>query len=66
MVDSLSFKEASKPIRDISLRMVIISSLLDLINKAQVEGLKWENWKEEIMRVQISLFVKDSHRLLIQ
>ena len=60
MVDALCRKATSTPIRDLCLRMVIISSLLDLIKKAQVEGLKKENWKEKRIRGQISLFDRDS------
>ena len=56
MADALSRK----------LAMILVSPSLDLIKKAQVEGLKRENWKEEEIRGQISLFVRDSRGLLIQ
>ena len=41
-------------------------SLLDMIKKAQVEGLKRENWKLERIRGQIPLFVWDGRGLLTQ
>ena len=43
MVDALSRKAVSAPIRDILLRMVITSPLLELIKKDQAEVLKREN-----------------------
>ena len=56
MVDSLSHKAVSSPIDDLCLRVVIISPLLDMIKKVQVEGLKKENWKVERIREHIPLF----------
>ena len=47
VVDVLSCKAASALIRDVCLRMKMISSLLDMIKEDQVEGLKKENWKIE-------------------
>ena len=43
MADALSRKVMTEPIGDLYMRMVIISPLLELINNAQVEGLKKEN-----------------------
>ena len=47
VTDALSRKKMSTPIGDIYMRMAVISPLLELIKKAQVEGLKRENWKVE-------------------
>ena len=46
VADALSRKVAITPIRDLCLRMVIVSPPLDLIKKVKVEGLKRDNWKE--------------------
>ena len=46
----------STPVGDVYLRMVVISPLLDLFKKGQVEGLKKENWKAERIRGQIPFF----------
>ena len=40
VVDALSCKAASTPIRDICLRMTVTSSLVDMIKGERVEGLK--------------------------
>lgn len=40
IASALSYKAASAPIRDLRLRMTIISSLLDLIIEAHVERIK--------------------------
>ena len=44
--------------------MVIISPLMDMIMKSQVEGLTKENWKAERIRGKIPLFVRDNKGLL--
>ena len=61
---TLSRKAASTPIRDVCLRMVVTSPLLDLIKETQVEGLKNENWKVEQIRGEIPLFIMDNCGLL--
>ena len=42
VADALGHKAMSAPIRDICMRMVIVSPLLELIKKAQMKGLKRE------------------------
>ena len=64
VVDALSHKAASAPIRDVCLRMTVISPLLDMIKEARVEGLKRENRKIEWIRGQIPLFVQDGQGVL--
>ena len=64
VADGLSRKTESAPIRDVFLRMKVISPLLDMIKEAQEEGLKREEWKIEWIRGKISLFDRDSHGLL--
>ena len=46
--------------------MIIVSPLLDMIKKVQVEGFKRENWKEESIWFHILLFVRDYRGLLTQ
>ena len=43
VANALSRKTVSTPIKDVWLRMMVISPLLDMIKKAQVEGLKKDN-----------------------
>ena len=43
VADALSRKAASAPIRDVCLRITVISPLLDMIKEGQVEGLKKDN-----------------------
>ena len=45
--NSLSRKATSAPIRDICLRMIITSPLLDLIKEARIEGLKEDKLEEK-------------------
>ena len=59
VADDLSRKTASASIRDVCLRMTVISPLLDMIKEAQVEGLKRENRKIERIQGKIMLFVRD-------
>ena len=66
VADGLSRKMEGAPIRDIGMRMTMISPLLDMIKEAQVKGVKKENWKIEKIRGQYPLFVKDSRGLLTQ
>ena len=48
--DAFSYKVTNAPIWDLCLWMTITSLLLDLIKEAQVEGLKRDNWKEEMIK----------------
>ena len=64
VADALSRKTEGSPIRNVCLRMTVISPLLDMIKEAQVEGLKRENGKLERIWVQIPLFVRDGRGLL--
>ena len=66
VADALSHKTAGSSIRDICMRMKIISPLLEMIKGAQVEGVKKENWKTEKNQGQYPLFVKDNCDLLTQ
>ena len=66
VADALSRKAAGSPVRDICMRMTVMSPLLDMIRGAQVDGAKKENWKSEKIRGQYPLFVKDSRGLLTQ
>ena len=64
VADDLSCNTTNAPIRDICLRMTMISPLLDMIKKARVEGLERENYKIERIWGQIPLFVRDGRGLL--
>ena len=66
VVDALSCKTVGSLIRDICMRMTVISPLLDMIREAQVEREKKENWKIEKIQGQYPLFVMDSHVILTQ
>ena len=46
VADALSRKTEWTLIRNICMTMTVISSLLDMIKEAQVEGVKKENWKD--------------------
>ena len=66
VADALSRKTMSALIQDIFSRMMVTSPLMDMIKKAQIEGLKKENWKTEQIMGHILLFVRDSKGLLMQ
>lgn len=51
MVDALSRNVASTTIRDLCLRMTIVSPLVDLIKEAHEEGIMRDNWNKEKIRV---------------
>ena len=66
VADALTPKTMSALIRDICLRMTVISHLMDMIKEAQVEHLKRENWKIERIWGKIPFFVRDGQVLLTQ
>ena len=66
VADALSRKATGSPIRGICMRVTVSPPLIDMIREAQVEGVKKENWKLEIIQGLYLLFVKDSRGLLTQ
>ena len=62
MADALSHKAA--PIRDICLRMTVVTPLLERIREAQQEVMKEEHRKSERIVGQVSSFDYDSRGLL--
>ena len=64
VVDALSRRAAVAPIRDICLRMTVITPLLERIREAQVEGLKEERQKCERIVGRVASFDYDSRGLL--
>ena len=64
VVDALSCKAVVAPIRDICLRMTVITPLLEHIREAQVESLKEERTKCERIVGQVASFDYDSRGLL--
>ena len=66
VANTLSLKMAITPIRDLCLRITIISPLLDMIIQAQTEWIKEENQKKEKIRGQIATFITDRRGLLNQ
>ena len=50
VVDALSRKEASAPIRDVCLRITVITPLLEQIREALVEAIKEEHQKSESIK----------------
>ncbi|KAL7592374.1 hypothetical protein Lser_V15G33379 [Lactuca serriola] len=61
VVDALSRKEVMAPIVDISLRMTVITLLLEQIREAQVETMNEEHRKSEHIVVHVASFDYDSH-----
>lgn len=64
VADALSHKAMVTPIRDICLRMTVITPLLEQIREAQVEGLKEEWQKCERIMGRVASFDYDSRGLL--
>ncbi|KAI3768718.1 hypothetical protein L2E82_19548 [Cichorium intybus] len=64
VADALSRKASGAPLRGVCLRMTIVTPLLELIRKAQVEASKSENQKGERIVGQLAAMVKDSRDLL--
>ena len=64
VVDALSRKAESAPIRDICMRMTVMTPVLDIIREARVEAVRPENRKRERVIGQVSEFVTDSRGLM--
>ncbi|KAI3505957.1 hypothetical protein L1887_28299 [Cichorium endivia] len=64
VADALSRKASGAPLRGVCLRMTMVTPLLELIRKAQVEASKSENQKGERIVGQLAAMVKDSRELL--
>ncbi|KAI3723563.1 hypothetical protein L2E82_35235 [Cichorium intybus] len=64
VADALSRKTSGTPLWGVCLRMTIVTPLLELIRKAQVEASKSENQKGERIVGQLVATVKDSRDLL--
>ena len=62
--DALSRKSVAAPIRDICLRMIVITPLLEQIREAHVEGLKEERRKCKRITGQVASFDYDNRGLL--
>ena len=64
VADALNRKAVASPIRDICLRMTVITPLLERIREAQVKGMKEERQKYEHIIGQVASFNYDNHGLL--
>ena len=64
MADALSRKAVVAPIRDICLRMTVMTPFLEQIREAQVKGLKEERQKCERIVGWVAFFDYDSQGLL--
>ena len=64
VTDDLSCKAVTTPIRDICMRMKMITPLLDQVREAQVETTKEEHRKSEHIVGQVASFDYDSRGLL--
>ena len=64
VVDALSRKVTSALLRDLSLRMTVITLLLDKIHSAQVKAIKVGQRRTECIVGQVSSFHYDSWGLL--
>ncbi|CAH1446826.1 unnamed protein product [Lactuca virosa] len=64
VADALSRRTDSIPIRDVCMRMTVMTPVLDIIREAQVEAVRPENRKRERVIGQVSEFVTDSRGLM--
>ncbi|CAH1437170.1 unnamed protein product [Lactuca virosa] len=64
VVDALSRKVESAPIRDVCMMMTVVTPVLDTIREAQAEAVRPENRKRERVIGQASEFVTDSRGLM--
>ena len=64
VANTLSRRAANAPIRDVYMRMTVMTLVLDIIREAQVEAVRLENRKRERVIGQVSEFVTDSHGLM--
>ena len=64
VANALSRKVVAASIRDIYLRMTVITPILEQIREAQVDGLKQERRKCERIVGRVASFDFDSHGLL--
>nr|KAJ0216576.1 hypothetical protein LSAT_V11C300117000 [Lactuca sativa]KAJ0218887.1 hypothetical protein LSAT_V11C300117040 [Lactuca sativa] len=64
VADALSRRAESATIRDVCLRLSVITLVLDTIREAQLEAMRPENRKRERVIGQISEFVSDSRGLM--
>ena len=64
VADALSLRAESAPIRDICMRLTVITSVLDTIREAQAEAVRPENRKRERVIGQVSEFVTDTRGLM--
>ena len=64
VADALSRRSESAPIRDICMRLTVMTPVLDTIRGAQVEAARPENRKREQVVGQVSEFVTDSRGLM--
>ena len=64
VADALSRRAASTPIRDVCMRLTVMTPVLDTIRGAQAEAVRPENSKREWVIRQVSEFVTDSRGLM--
>ena len=64
VADALSRRAESAPIRDICMRMTVMTPILDTIQEARVEAVRPKNRKRERVIRKISEFEKDSRGLM--
>ena len=64
VADALSRKVSAAPIRDLCMRMTVITPLLERIKEAQMEGLKEERQKCERIVGRVASFDYDSRGLM--
>ncbi|CAH1436072.1 unnamed protein product [Lactuca virosa] len=64
VADALSRRAESAPIRDVRMRLTVMTPVLDIIREAQVEAMRPENRKREWVIGQVSEFIADSRGLM--
>ena len=60
VADALSRRAEGAPIRDVCMRLTVMTPVLDTIRGAQAEAVRPENHKRERVIGQVSEFVTDS------
>ena len=64
VADALSRRAENVPIRDVCMRLIVMTPVLDTIRGAQAEAVRPENRKRERVIGQVSEFVTDSRGLM--
>ena len=64
VADALSRRAESAPLRDVCMRLTVMTPVLDTIREAQVEAMRPENRKQERVIGHVLEFVTNSRGLM--